>query len=309
MSLIKWVRILAIGLAGVVAGGCNNGIFISDLPALEPSVTVAGNGGNHTVYVDRNQLTGVRLDCEFDYDTHTEYFDADGNELAYEAPMSEVSIIRYSSPRFLIEVFLKGNRLTFVAVDNTYSCDLDVILILDYGSFCQSVTVTVLPGKPMQLKNIIYFSGNVTTATKVKSFTERFTNAGGRPQRITYYPMRDAESKVSYMSDDMWSVGIEGVCQVPVFDGDHWEFDNGNSQEITLGMEETFSPVSVNRDEAVEVDVPANSTVTVTISVTYAVCWVEYMAELSLPESGIGLLTNGTCSVAQPIGYKLVTMR
>lgn len=292
--------------------GCNSDIFVSPVGDVVDSVTLSGDCGTASFQIQKKGLVSVDFDVDSyesqAFTTHTIYYDSEGESLNAPVNINDVARILYCSHKFALEFNVVGDKVDIVALDNAYSSTIDIIAYLNYGYTGRSVTIHVGPGKPLE----IYYLGHDTLHPIIGTITEtglpqRFNNNTDHPLRITVYPYREAKSSLTLTPDEPWTEGISGTVPVPSYVDGKWNDFESDEVEVTIGSTTTFCSAAADEDEAAYIEVPANSSVTAMLEVTYAVLDTKYITDIRLPNSGLGWHSDGWWELRQPISYNLKT--
>lgn len=293
--------------ASVLLPGCNDDIFVDKIPGFEDSsVTLDGNGGSYVLSFQPKSALSIKFDNSFDYFTYTENYSADGERLGTDAPIADIAKIVYGSPRFTVEARIDGDKITIVALDNTYSDDLNLWLTIDYGYMARSLDVTVTPGKPMQIDYIYCDMERASSRFGTARLTPiRITNNSGSDMAMDIYPFKELHSNVSLSNEEIWTTGISGISPIPYFYNDGWVSDDTNKVEITLGQQAYYYSEYTDLEAVERVEVPPHTTVTVDVTLTMAMFEARYLTTVTQPNSGHSWMIDGVCEVSQPFGYSV----
>ncbi len=290
--------------------GCNNDIFVEPIPGLIDTIMLSGTGEERTFKIPTKGLAGVDF---FDNSTHTQYattryYNKAGDEIMQFGSIGEIAKITYGSPRFTIEFDINGDEVTVKVLDNTYSSDIDVTALLDYGYDTKTIQIIVTPGAMIQTTffgyDIIHLVSDTRTETMPPS---RFTNNTDRTQRIVIYPYKEAPSRIETTAgdDETWQDEITGEVNVPYFSEGEWIDDGSFKTLVTIGSTSHYISPDTPEDEQTYLEIPPHTTVTSTLAVTYATLEVAYLAEYTHPGSGFAWPGNGHCRIFQPVSYEL----
>ncbi len=296
-----------------ILNSCNNDIFVDRIPDIEDSVYIEGDGGVHTITIYRENLNDISLDNNLNYQAFVTRYNAEGNILSHDASITEVSKIVYACPRFYIEVYIDGNKVTFKSVCNTYQESLEVVVYLMYGTLdynymSKPVTVHISPGSPMKMSDISYSFDNSIQEKHVSNpfINERFVNNTPVDQRIIYYPYKNAQSMLAFkVSGDLWASGISDMVYLPTYRDGEWVVSDDIKTELTIQSSKWIESNNIDKEFAITVDVPANTTVTVKLSLIFATLKVPTIIWLEQPFSGNLYPLDGECIISEPIDYSL----
>lgn len=301
-------KIFSILLLTSLFASCNNEVFVEPLPELEDEIFLNGDGGTYSFKVQKKNLQDIKLDNSFDTRACTAFYDKDDELIEVVDKIEDVAKIMYFSERFALEFLINGEEITATALDNTYSADLNVWAGIVYKHVTQYITFHISPGKPLEITYLGYDTLNPVTGQKTeREIPHHYTNNSSQPQRILIYPYKDHTSRIDFipLPGMEWVQGAEGNISVPFWNGNRWIKNDTNKVEITLGNTAHFNAVNTPVDDVAVIDIPAYSTVTSILSVTYATLNVTYAADTTQPNSGIITTSMGTCTLLQPISYQL----
>lgn len=293
--------------APVLLPGCNDDIFVDKIPEFEDSrVTLDGNGGSYVLSFQPKSALSIKFDNSFDYFTYTENYSADGERLGPDAPIADIAKIVYGSPRFTVEAHIEGDKINIVSLDNTYSEDLNMWLAIGYGYMACSLDVTITPGSPMHIDYLGYDMERALTAFRTSSLTPiHISNNSDRSVSMDVYPFKDSKSRFCVKNDDLWTLGISGLCSIPYYKNGEWLSDDTNIVKITMGQESYFYSEYTDLDAVYHVEVPPHSTVNVGVTLKLAVLKGRYLSTVTQPNSGLSWMFDGEFEVIQPIDYSV----
>lgn len=291
--------------------GCNSDIFVDRVQEpTETNIILAPMGEEHTIKIATKGLTGVDFDdnsVHHDY-TYTVYYDKDGNDISNFGSISDLSKISYLSPRFCVDFIIKGDEVTIKALDNTYSSNLSISAALFYEHEMKNIEITVTPGNPIEIKDFGY--DIVRPVSEIRTETgmpAKFHNNTDRTQRVVFYPYKDARSRMETLAEDYdsWQDGTSGDVIVPYYSNGEWVESEDFKQNVLIGSTVYYDSPNTPVDEETYIDVEPQSSVSWTMSITYAMLDVAYLADFVQPGSGFSWLASGKCRVFNPIGYEL----
>lgn len=310
MDKVKFYTIISV--LGFLCGACNNDIFVEPLPDIPEQIYLDGFEGVEIVTIPQKGLKNVTFDDNYgwNWQPFTIYYDKDGNELHSPSQISDVSRALYACQMFAVEFNIKGDEVEIVALDNAHTEPVDMSICLDYGYAVKYLTVNIGVGRPHEIKQFSHIIDKYVTGTEtVRAFRENIFNDTPQPIKVTLFPFKDSPSKLIIKpdEDDDWSRRSTGTVHVPLYNSGKWSLYDTEDVEATLGGTTTFvsSTVDVNVEACIEV--PANSSISSTVYVTYAKLKTGYSASVGLPNTDIDWLVWGTVEVLQPIDYKIET--
>ncbi len=308
MSKINIFTIIA--LFGILCPACNNDIFVEPLPDIPEEIFLDGFEGAEIVTIPQKGLKNVKFGDNYglNWQPFTMYYDKEGNELYNPSKISDVSKILYSCKMFAVEFNIKGDEVEIVALDNAYTEPIEVWVLLDYGYAVKYMDINIGIGRPLEVKQFYHFIDEyVVESETVRVFKDNITNSTEQAIKVTVFPYKDALSKLilSPDEDDDWSSRATGTVHVPLFDGNQWSQYHTEDVDATIGNTTTFISQTVDENEEGYIEVPANSTVSAILYVTYSKLKTGYGAEVGFPNIDIDWIVCGTLEVMQPIDYKL----
>lgn len=303
MFKVKVFLFYILSFVAVFLQGCNDDIFVEPVPDLVDNIKLSGYGDAAKFKLPIDGLQNVTFGNETDYRTYTDYYDANGEPAG---SLANVRKIVYGSPRFRIEVDIDGEDVEVRSIANTYRSNLIVWANLDYGYMTRSVDIIITPGAPMEIKECSYFMDyGQSGVTRIRGLRQRVTNNTDRPQRAVYYPYKDARSIIDVEAEDQVFDGIKATVPVPLYSDGEWRENDENTAEIVVGETSYFYSRGVDIAEEAYVDVPANTTVTIELTVEWATFEVESWIEFRLPNTDSRWIMVNPCKIFQPVGYTL----
>lgn len=304
----RLLSLVAVVVSTLLAA-CNNDIFVDRIPDIETDFTLDGDGGSHSVAYQSTGIAECFFSNDVDYDTWVLRYDSEGNTLDNDAPFSSAARIIYGSPRFSVEIVPESDRLIFNAMGNTYDFPLTIHLTLWYDYAYKLVDFTLTPGQPMEISSVNYISTHVSTVTSFESLPDEVvTNGGMTPLTVEITPY--ANCKCSARLDaDHWATGITGTVPLPTVQGNIWTNQLTDDVDVTLGGGETTEYFSsyVDRDLRVPVEILPGETVRIKVRITYSTLRIGYWALLLAPFADNYYVTQGVCTVTNPVSYKIET--
>lgn len=253
------------------AAGCNNDVFIDgeDLPN-EQSFTIEGDGGEVTFRIPTKELKSIYFmyGDVISYGGCT-YYDLNGNASSAEVPASQISKIVRDNGFSKTELIKNGDKITAKSYSNPWD-EGTLTVSFDYGYTRQYIKITVLPGKPIELKSVEYDGYmEINFKAAVKTSRTGFTNDGPLPQIYEERPFinQPITTNVELQgTGTTWPYYEKITMPVPVFENGKWEMKE--KPEIRLGDKNTHYR-SDQVDYKVEVDIPAYSSINIFTDVIY----------------------------------------
>lgn len=120
-----------------------------------------------------------------------------------------------------------------------------------------------------------------------------------------YYPYKDVCSRIDVVAEDRVFDGVRATVPVPLYTGGEWHENADNTADIVVGGTSYFYSAGVDINEEAYVDVPANTTVTIELTVEWATFEVESWIEFRLPNTDSEWIMVNPCKIFQPAGYEL----
>jgi len=287
---------------------CNSDIFVEPIPEVIDTIMLSGTGEERTFKIPTKGLASVDF---FDNSPNTyattRYYNKAGDEIMQFGSIGEIAKITYGSQRFTIEFNINGDEVTVKALDNTYQHNIDVTASLDYGYESREIKIIMTPGAMMQITFFGYDILHPVCDTRTETGPlSRVTNNTDQTQRIGIYPYKNAPSRIETTADDeTWQEGITGDVNVPYFSKGEWIDDGSFKTLVTIGSTNHYISPNTPEDELTYLEIPPHTTVSSTLSVTYATLDVAYLAEYTQPGSGFAWPSSGHCRIFQPISYEL----
>ncbi len=306
LSIFRRTIVLAICFVALtLLPACNSDIFVEPVQNVESEITIDGNGGFQSVAYQRSGLNTISFYTESDYRTWYSFYDKEGEYLYNPANIDDVDKILFGSPRFLLEIRPGEEYATVTALDNTFDYPIDIYLYLDYAYLSKTIRITVTPGNPLKISSFGYSISPVTGLTTQSDIPMRFKNTSPNPVKMTIYPFKECESKIHLSADEAWASEITDWIPVPVYRNGEWHLSDTNLVKTRLEGTTGFYSEATDVDEAAVVEIPANSTVSVLKTTTYAIFKADFSAHCALPNSGTSTPVWGKCTIHQPIDYNI----
>lgn len=260
--VLVWVMLLA--------SACNNDIFI-DGPMLDEDLhaSVEGDGGTAVFRIPLKGLKYIGLGLTSEGKKFCTYYNERGETIDGNSPDPEVAAtVVFDNDICHFEIIRKGAELTFWSMANPmYRSTWTVRLEYDYA--VRFITVEVLQGRPLQLVDVEYLS-DLQTDDNAAVKTDRFgfTNGSSLTQ---IYEVRPYLNKLSFIKvepdrHNYWLSGLAVTMPVPVYVDGRWQFVE--KTDIVAGYEYRYQPQDYLTK--VDVEVQANSKVSILTDVTYA---------------------------------------
>ncbi len=308
MSKINIFTIIA--LFGILCNACNNDIFVEPLPDIPEEIYLDGFEGAEIVTIPQKGLKNVTFGDNYgmNWQPFTCYYDKEGNELYNPSKISDVSKILYACKMFAVEFNIRGDEVEIVALDNAHTDPVRVWVNLDYGYAEKHLGINIGVGRPLEIKQLNHFIDEYVFETEtVRINKENIHNNTDQAIKVSVFPYKDAFSKLflSPDDDDYWSSRATGIVQVPLYYGGQWSQYDMEDVDAIIGNTTTFISQTVDENEEGYIEVPANSSVSVTLYVTYTKLKTGYSAVVGFPNINIDWIVDGMLEVMQPIDYKL----
>ena len=308
MRKIKLYTIIAI--LEILCAACNNGIFVEPLPDIPQEIYLDGFEDAKIITIQKKGLKNVKLGDNYglNWQPSTTYYDKEGNELHNLSKIDDVSKILYVCKMFAVEFNIRGDEVEIVSLDNAYTDPVEMWVCLDYGYSVKYMDIKIGVGHPLEIKQFNHFIDEYIVETEtVRAYKEKITNATEQAVKATLFPYKDSLSKLILTPADVdyWSSRATGTVHVPIYHGGQWSQYDTEDVDATIGNTTAFISLTVDVDEKVYIEIPANSVATATVYVTYAKLKTGYRAEVGFPNIAIDWLVGGTLEEMQPIAYKL----
>ena len=256
----------------LICAGCNNDIFVDDpVPDEGMKATVEGDGGEAVFSIPTKDLCLVDVDVFSEQKINLHYYNAAGEAIGHDAPVHELSKIVFASDFLNYEVLLNWakQQLTFKSICNPWSSHYNYSIRLEYTYGIRFIKVTILPGKPLELEHVDYFDDlEINDIGDIHSEKSTFHNQGSIPQVFEVWPYLNelASILVEPRPNSRWLYGESLDMPVPMYEGGEWVLKKKSG--IRGGIKYTYE--GPDRFTKVAVDVPANSSATVTTYVKYS---------------------------------------
>ena len=299
----KSIGLLLRIMVAIVVTACNNDIFVDYVPGDDVYIELDGDGGEETIAFSRKDLKGFGP-----YDLLTSKnvtcYDKSGNVIAGDSPVSQIARINVTSASSMLDVFVGNDKLTFKSTEHSspHGLEWHFNFELDYGYAFENVFVTVLPGRSMELKSVDYdFPIEVDKNFLVRTTTYHIDNRGQSSYRMEISPYHNKPAYRRGRPRDAWADGLTVKMQVPQCVDGQW----GMSDPLQINIDETSYYPRPDSDSRVQVDVPADSKVDVNVAVYYVTAEISGDMTFVMPVSGRENVTRFSCSVSEPVNYKI----
>ncbi|MDE6394982.1 MAG: hypothetical protein K2K77_06545, partial [Duncaniella sp.] len=173
---MKHLYISTILLTVALLTACNGDIFLDEtaLPP-EPDITLEGDGGSAVITIPLKDLQGIGFRY-FDTQRNTTYYNAAGEIIDSNSPVSEISLIVYETDFSRFEIHRQGSRLILKSVCSTFKYENHDEIELEYRYGYRRIQVTILPGKPMKLESVDYYGPMMYNTETTVTSRIRFEN-------------------------------------------------------------------------------------------------------------------------------------
>ena len=250
--------------------GCNGDIFLDepDMPE-DQCITIEGDGGVATVKIPTKELEYLGLDLMSMSKRYCHYYNAAGEEIDSKSPASEVARILFETKFTKLELTRHGSELTVRSICRASQGNDIYDIRLEYSYAVHFIHVEILPGKPIQLVDVIYRDDmEVSDRAKVTSFREGFHNQGPLPQTVTLLPYLNELATILVEPEyhESWLRGERFDMPVPMYVDGEWRMIQKDG--ICPGTK--YSYEGPDRMTKIDVTVPEFSSVNIFTDVTYS---------------------------------------
>lgn len=250
--------------------GCNSDIFLDEPDMSEyQEITIDGDGGEASFTVSTKNLDHFGFDLMSSNQQYCHYYDDHGEIIDSKSPASEIRRIVFETRFTKIELLRDGSDFTVKSICNTSEYDTKWTIRLEYSYGVRFVEVKVLPGRPIQLVEVVYNDDMITNdRAKVSNFRYGFHNDGPLPQTFTVRPYLNELASILVEPLDYygaWTLGDSFTMPVPVYVNGEWSFQT--KEGIRPGNNYTYE--GPNRFTTVDVEVSPYSHVNVFTDVVY----------------------------------------
>lgn len=289
----------------LLVAGCNDDVFL-DEPNMPDILndTIEGDGGEATFIIPTRGLERVSLDVFSESERNCTYYNAAGDIVDRYSPASEVSRIVFETIFTRFELHRQGKTLTVKNLCNPFDYG-NWTIRLEYSYGVRFIYVTVLPGKPMKLLEVVYPDGlKIDDRAKIKTKRFGFNNASPLPQILEVRPYLDETYSILVEPGDnnSWVRGKMLNMEVPVYEDGSWQM---KETSIMPGFSSTYSKKEYLMK--VDVDVPAYSNVNIFTDVIYGEAKASgYMTFLN-EVINRRLTVNFTVTSLYPTSYEIRT--
>ncbi|MDO5524725.1 MAG: hypothetical protein Q4F85_01390 [Prevotella sp.] len=253
----------------LLVAGCNDDVFLDEsyMPDNVVKYTIEGDGGETTFTIPTKGLERVSLDVFSESERNCTYYNAAGDIVDRYSPASEVSRIVFETIFTRFELHRQGKTLTVKNQYNSFDYGSWTIR-LEYSYGVRFIYVTVLPGKPMRLLEVVYHPDGMKIDDRAKVKTKRFgfNNASPLPQILEVRPYLDETYSILVEPEDKnsWVIGKRLNMEVPVYEDGSWQM---KETSLIPGFSSTYSKKEYLMK--VDVDVPAYSNVNIFTDIIY----------------------------------------
>ncbi len=308
MRKIDFLYFLLLFLLGCAS--CNNDVFVEHVPEVADVLYLDGCNGKQTIQIKKNALKFISMGDYYSYDDRqvTVYYNEKGEEIYNPTDLKDITKILYINQIFAIELNITEDEIEIVSLDNTNSNQREAWLSLDYGYMSKIVVLKIREGLPYEISQFgLPIDGYLTKTESYNGYKENVFNNTDQPIIVTIYPYKDSRSKLTLTPDDgeSWSSQAKGLVGVPFCMNGEWTIYDTEEVEATIDESIWFDSFALNQEEEAYVEVPPNSSVTITKKVTFAVLETHYDAWLQMPNTDIIWPSSGTLTLSQPISYQL----
>ena len=270
MNRTRILNYVVLMLVTLLVSACNNDIFI-DGPMLDEDLhaSVEGDGGTAVFNIPLKGLEYIGLDLTSEGEKFCTYYNDRGEPIDGNSHESEVArTVVFDNDLCRFEIIRKGSELTFRShASPLYSSTWTIRLEYDYA--VRFITVEVLQGRPLQLVDVAYLSDlQIDDSASVKTDRFGFTNGSSLTQIYEVRPYLNQLSFINVEPDrhNYWLSGLAVAMPVPVYVDGRWQFVE--KTDIVAGYEYRYQPQGYLTK--VDVEIPANSKVSILTDVTYA---------------------------------------
>ncbi|MCM1349260.1 MAG: hypothetical protein NC338_07605 [Firmicutes bacterium] len=279
---------------------------------METTISLEGNNGSKTINFYKKGLKSIDFgdDYGIDWMQETTYYGHNGEVINYPKNIDEVEKVMFTSRFFAVELNLKDDEAEIIALNNAYSSPVNLRLYFNYEFEMRIVEIEIGVGKPLEIHDFYYFIDEYVTTTETsRSIRQTVHNNSAQTIKTIIYPYKEAPSALILTpdEDDDWSNRACGVVNVPYFKDGNWTIYQTEELEATIGRATSFNSRVVDVEEKAYVEVPPNSSVTVEITMTYAVLKTGYVTTVRMPNTDIDWIVTGTMILGQPISYEIET--
>lgn len=309
MGLKNTCAIFIISILPFLAS-CNNDVFVEEVPEVEDTLYLDGYDGKQTIQIKKDVLKFISLGDYYGsaWQPSISYYSEDGEEIDYPPTIKNISKIVYVNRIFAIVLNIKDDKLEIECLDNTLSSPIETWINLDYGYLTKYVTLKIGEGQPYEITSFGHAVNRYSTKTEtITGIREKFHNNTDQIIKVAVYPYKDFQSKLTLTPDDgeYWSGEASGKVCVPYFTNGGWTVDDTEEVEATINGTAYFDSCMVNQEEEAHVEVPPNSSLTITTKVTFAVMETAYNTMVHMPGTEVVWSTSGTLTLTQPISYQI----
>lgn len=299
-----WNLMMVLGIA-ILSVGCNNDIFLNkdDEMPEEMCAEIEGDGGETEFKILTKGLLSISLDVMSEWEQYCTYYDKKGNIAGKEIAASELGKIVYDNGMCQLEISKHGDKLTVRSIENPL-WDGKRTIRLDYGYDVKFIYVVVEKGEPMRLVNVDY--NNIAVADSPTTRTSRLglTNNSPSPHTMIVRPfmMEYPSVLVTTVNDkNTWVWGQKLDMPVPMYENGDWKMKDVEG----IAPETKYTYPHPEKMTKVEIEVPANSEVTVILDLSYLQAIAYGTMIFECPVSKREISVEFKCTSKYPVDYKI----
>ncbi len=299
-----WNLMMALGIA-ILTAGCNNDIFLNkdDEMPEEMSAEIDGDGGETEFKIMTKGLLSINLDVMSEWEQYCIYYDKKGNIAGKEIAASELGKIVYDNGMCQLEIVKHGDKLTVRSIENPL-WDSKRTIRLDYGYDVKFIYVVVEKGEPMRLVNVDYNNISLADTPTTRAGRLIFTNNGPSPQTMNVWPfmMEYPSVLVTTINDkNTWVWGEKLNMPVLIYENGDWKMKEVEG----IAPETKYTYPHPEKMTKVEIEVPANSEVTVLVDLSYLWAIAYGTMTFECPVSKREKPVEFKCTSTYPVDYKI----
>ncbi len=309
----KTLSHLIIVILSITLAGCNDDIFVSrepDRQTYEDEATIAGDGGTHTFTL---QSTGLKSIEAVPYqDCFIYYFNHDGDDIASDSPVNEISRISYRLIGFELNIDIDdaGSTVTATCNENIiFDTTISIYLSLEYKYSTVTLQINVTPGTQAQLVDVEYDFSSVSPSyippVRQHTFNTTYNNPTDKPLVAGVNPKNYVTATAQLTTGVTWASNLSGSVKLPTFNGSSWS--TTDRKEIQLGRPFNYIPARFETDEIVSVTVPPNESIRVTVTTNYIVAEIPIVLTIRSPFTDTQIWAYGNCKTTEPVSYEIST--
>lgn len=299
-------RILAIlsALTMVVVcfSACNGDVFIDgpDLPQ-DNFVTIEGDGGSARMEIPVRGLQLITIDNISSSSAFT-YYNRSGEIVGEDCPASELARISFESMSLSYYITFERDILTFTGVENMSESEVNIILRLEYDYMTRFITLSLLPGKPMEQVSVRYDPTYMyEDSAMFKTYSMRVSNGSSNPATIQVSPFLNQNGAYIVEPDVLWARYSRVEMPVPIYKEGKWML----SDVFAFNMSERNANYLGDETLSVPVSVPPMSICEVETELIFAKAIATGTITFEAPVSGRQMSVGFRCESLQPVSYNL----